>query len=319
MAVDTKISLSTLSTRLAKAEIFQSINYAVSDTLVSSPTTIDALPRVLRHIAEKLNFDLAIFWSIKDDPTILKFNCLWQNPTVDLTAFIDFSKKTTFSVSQSLPGRVLATRSPLWVDNFQTSRYLRSSVAAEVGLTTAVVFPVLADLEIVGVIELFSMEQAISADSDLLDMLIYTGVRIGQFIRRRALEQSLVELKMRYKLITEDIDEALIVSDSTGLIIEWNEAAESLFGWKRFQILGQPITIIMPEKYRAQHLEGLERVRVADDTYGSRNIGHVDGIEGLDREGNVFPIESNLATWNVGGQRYFSAVIKKGVDSHGGD
>ena len=59
--------------------------------------------------------------------------------------------------------------------------------------------------------------------------------------------------------ISDSAIDAIVLADSDGKIISCNPAARKLFGYDQAEILGQSLTILMPERYRNLHLEGIER------------------------------------------------------------
>ena len=115
------------------------------------------------------------------------------------------------------------------------------------------------------------------------------------------------ETELRFRSVTRSIVDGIIATDEEGNIIFWNEGAQLIFGYTEEEILGQPVTILMPEQFRQAHNQGLEKVR----TTGVMNLsGQVVEMSGLRKEGKVFPLEVSLASWVVGGKRYFSSVIR---------
>lgn len=102
--------------------------------------------------------------------------------------------------------------------------------------------------------------------------------------------------------------DAVVVIDESDLIIEFNPAAERMFLFDREAVLGEPLReTIMPEKYRAMHVSGMNR-------YLETGVGPVLGkrieIEGLRSNGEIFPIELAIKPiWTSSGQR-FTAYIR---------
>ena len=305
------MTLNRLPDLLAKAEIYQAMHFAIADTLVAASGVHDAMPRILRVLASSLNMQLGIYWQRTEDSSVLCFHSYWQNPIKEFGGFINSARNIKFEPTQSLPGRVMSTGTATWIVDFRDVHYLRSEAAREADLTTAIAFPVFHDLEIVGVIELFSTNKINEPDENILDNLTNIGYRIGAFIKNRQLEKHCDSLALKHQLIVDSIAAAVVVADADGNIVEWNIGAEELFGWKNYQILHQPITTLMPDKYRSKHNEGLHKITAASEIYGSKILGSIGEIEGLHKDGTTFPAVSRLATWLSAEGRFFSAVITK--------
>ena len=56
----------------------------------------------------------------------------------------------------------------------------------------------------------------------------------------------------------EQIADAVIYADATGMIMRWNHAAAALFGYSAAEALGQKLDLIIPEHLRAAHWRGFE-------------------------------------------------------------
>ena len=71
--------------------------------------------------------------------------------------------------------------------------------------------------------------------------------------------------------------------------------------------MGQRITIIMSEKYRDRHEQGMRRFQ---ETGQARVIGHIVELEGLHKNGEEFPIELSLSTWTENGEQFFNGIVR---------
>ena len=60
--------------------------------------------------------------------------------------------------------------------------------------------------------------------------------------------------------IADTTTDALIAIDDAGRVIEWNHAAERIFGFYAKEMLGSSLNMVIPERYRNAHDQGLERV-----------------------------------------------------------
>ncbi len=101
--------------------------------------------------------------------------------------------------------------------------------------------------------------------------------------------------------------DAIVTSDARGCIVTWNPAAERIFGFASQDILGQPLTRLIPERFHAAHDAGLARVAATGET---RVIGTTAELAALCADGSEFPIELSLATWTVKGKVHFSGIIR---------
>jgi PAS domain S-box-containing protein len=78
-----------------------------------------------------------------------------------------------------------------------------------------------------------------------------------------------VELDWLYRRIVEDSPLAILYASRDGKIRFWNAGAEAMFGYTAREAVGQSLDLIVPEKQRARHWEGWERVMATGVTkYG---------------------------------------------------
>jgi PAS domain S-box-containing protein len=126
-------------------------------------------------------------------------------------------------------------------------------------------------------------------------------------VKAERAEQSLSESEHRFQSLVESATDAIIVANGRGIVISWNRAASRLFGYSVEEILGQPLTILMPERYRPAHEHGIARIEA---TGQGHLIGSVVELHGLRKSGEEFPIELSLATWKTAKGSYYSGIIR---------
>jgi len=108
-------------------------------------------------------------------------------------------------------------------------------------------------------------------------------------------------------VLIETAPDAIILADARGTIMLWNKAAQHLFGYSEEEVMGQPLTCLMPARYRDAHQKGLERVRA---TGHSKLAGKPVELHGRKKDGTEFPLELSLGTWQSGGSMFFSGIIR---------
>ncbi|WP_375419654.1 putative bifunctional diguanylate cyclase/phosphodiesterase [uncultured Sphingomonas sp.] len=130
-------------------------------------------------------------------------------------------------------------------------------------------------------------------------------------------DQSSVELtagestRHRYEQMLANSATAAICAGADNLIISWNSAAEQLFGYSAEQAIGQPLSIIIPERLRAAHDAGLAR---AVQTGQARLAGQSVDILALHANGSEIPVDLSLSLWFEGGTPMFGALLRDIAD-----
>ncbi|MBI4402503.1 MAG: PAS domain S-box protein, partial [Nitrospirae bacterium] len=118
---------------------------------------------------------------------------------------------------------------------------------------------------------------------------------------------ALSESEERFRSVVESSPDAIILADETGMIISLNKGAQRLFSYGEEELLGKPLTVLMPTRHRDAHQRGLERVR---STGATRVIGKTVELHGLRKDGSEFPLELSLSTWKTKSGIFYSGIIR---------
>ncbi len=97
------------------------------------------------------------------------------------------------------------------------------------------------------------------------------------------------EARQQLASILHSISDGLIISDTQGVIVMVNEAAERIFGYRAGDLNGRNMRVLMPASYHAAHDAGMQRF-LRDGTRRIIGQGSVE-LEGQRQDGSVFPIE----------------------------
>ncbi len=221
-------------------------------------------------------------------------------------AFRRVTEATRFAPGVGLPGRVLATGQPVWIPDVTRDANFPRATVAELGVRAALAFPVLLHREVLAVLEFFSTD-AVEPDLPLLEVMATLGTQLARVIERTRAEAALRQSELRFRTVAETAHDAIITADSAGHIVSWNRAAEAAFGHTEAEVLGKPLTLIIPPRLRERHNRGLERVR---DGGAHHVIGRTVELDGLRKDGSEFPLELSLAVWEIGGERLFTGILR---------
>jgi PAS domain S-box-containing protein len=127
----------------------------------------------------------------------------------------------------------------------------------------------------------------------------YTGI-LRDISERKEAEQ-------KFRSVTESAIDAIVSADYAGLIVAWNSAARHLFGWTEEETVGELLEMIIPERFRDLHRNGIDRMSATGE---SRVIGQTVELAALHKEGREFPIELSLSTWMVEKDRFYTGIIR---------
>jgi two-component system, chemotaxis family, CheB/CheR fusion protein len=169
--------------------------YTVASLLAGSGSIAEAGRHVIEAVATIGSWVSGSIWLRDADGEQLRCAITWHQDKPGLADFARTSKDTVLTASQGLPGRVLMARKPVWIENLATApNFPRASAAAAANLNGALAFPLAAEGEVNGVLELFS-PQTVRPDEDLLSLLEALGSHVGLFIHRRKLDEELKRQK----------------------------------------------------------------------------------------------------------------------------
>jgi PAS domain S-box-containing protein len=251
----------------------------------------------------------------------------WSGASIDSTSFattvastrpdVDNTPRVYGSaVAGSRGWMVFAGAAAGAVESTATDLFLRGLGITSIGLAAVLVGTLFVYRGIVGPIHALSRSAsttmpgtagaiAVSGPSEIATLARDFNGLIAT-VQRELVERQRSEARVRAML--DASLSAIIGIDEYGKVIEWSRQAETTFGWRRAEAIGQTLaTLIVPEQYRARHIAGL-------DAYRRTGVGPVLGkrleLEGLARDGHVFPIELSITATETATGQIITAFIR---------
>jgi|CXWL01.1.fsa_nt_gi PAS domain S-box-containing protein len=131
--------------------------------------------------------------------------------------------------------------------------------------------------------------------------------RAAAELERLRAEETLRASEEQFRALVESATDAIVLANHEGRIISWNKASEQIFGYSVEEALGQPLTILMPPRYRQKHEQGLARMGSASLNSLVRKTHELVGVT---KQGREFPLELSLACWRSRDGLFFSGIIR---------
>lgn len=130
-------------------------------------------------------------------------------------------------------------------------------------------------------------------------------LRLAEDLAKRAAQIEASEI--RFRAVTDTANDAIITADGRGNIVYFNHEAQNIFGYSNEEVLGNSLGLIMPERFRDLHHNGLNRYL---NTGEAHVIGQTVELVGKRKSGEEFPIDLSLASWKTDEGAFFTALIR---------
>ncbi|MBI2923413.1 MAG: PAS domain S-box protein [Planctomycetes bacterium] len=132
-------------------------------------------------------------------------------------------------------------------------------------------------------------------------IVLFASLRLRRERRRSA------ALDDRLQALSDISTDAVICCTAGGRIVSFNPAAERLLGWSADEVVGQPLTVLMPRRVHAAFRERMGFIALTGETGG---LGGGMEVEALTRAGREIPVEVHLASWQDEDGPGFAGVLR---------
>jgi PAS domain S-box-containing protein len=124
---------------------------------------------------------------------------------------------------------------------------------------------------------------------------------------KRNTESNLARSEVFAQGIFNSVADGIINIDTHGAIQTFNPAAEKMYGYSQEELKGKNITNIMPPAYHQPHKKGLKNYIA---TKKANILNRPVEVEGLRKDGSIFPLELTVSQVNIGDEIYFTSVSR---------
>jgi len=143
--------------------------------------------------------------------------------------------------------------------------------------------------------------------TDEIELLRELMTRVWTRFERARAEENLRESEESYRILAETASDAIIRIDVNSTIQYVNTAAGRIFGYAAEEMLGQPLTMLIPEELREGHRAGFGRYLKT----GKRHLNWQSiEVPARHKDGHHFPLEISFGEYNNGDRRFFIGIVR---------
>jgi PAS domain S-box-containing protein len=134
------------------------------------------------------------------------------------------------------------------------------------------------------------------------------GLLVRGVTRAAELARALRDANDRYHQTIDSVMDAIVAVDSSHNVLLFNPAAERMFGLAKQDVIGQPLSQLVPERARDAHALHMDRFMCTHG--GARAMETNVEITGRRADGTEFPIESTISQTMIEGKPQLTAVLR---------
>lgn len=142
-----------------------------------------------------------------------------------------------------------------------------------------------------------SRDAALQAGRDQLEKRVEerTQELQKQIAERERAEIALRASELRFRSLVQSADDAIVVTDDQNRIVTWNKGAQNIFGFSEEEALAEKLSLVLPE--------------ITGGT-GRQLSNQTTEVQGRRKDGSLAPLEISSTTWEAGGLKFQSAIIR---------
>lgn len=282
-----------LTEDLKKNNKYLRLLQVTSDAFNYTSSVSEAGEECIETICQELDWQIGHLCFAEKSNTIQSSGIWNHDARASFKEFVNATNKIDRTTGISLKDLVLQKEGPVLIRELKDKIGPGEKLFELYNLESAIAFPVYIKNEIVAVFEFFATEK-MEENPDLLNILGQVGVNFGRVIERIRAENLLKQKNEEIKRIFSNAPDAIVIMDFNGKVVNWNPEAEKQFGWSVDDAIGAFVhKLIIPERYRQAHLNGLEHFKKTGE---GPVINNTIEIEAQRKDGTEFFVELSISS-----------------------
>ena len=299
-----------------------SLGRRIVRVLTSARTLEQAAAGVLREVAEPFGWCAGVLWLLDPRTGLLRAEGDWaaNGGLDDLRRTL---RRVTFAPGVGVPGEVFESLAPRWLSDLDRARLAkddaelpRAPAMLAAGVRSVIAVPVVSGEGPVGVMEFFTTAPE-PESRERADAIAVVGQQLAEYLMRVRVEQRLRASEASSASIVRAALDCIFTMDHRGRVLDLNPAAESVFGYRRDDVIGERLAdLIVPPELREAHQRALRRY---DETREPRILNQRLELEGMRADGTRLPVELTVTRLGDGEPPVFAGFIRDITERHESD
>lgn len=272
----------------------------LSEVLAAPGSSRSMLVAAAKHLQEALGVPSVRIWMLDRSGNSLRLDGVWEGDSRLET------KPDRIPVGEQRIGQIAATLQPRVIDDVSLDSGRDPTEWPEPeGLLAFAGFPLVVDGRMLGVL---ATAAAKPFDDESLQILRSAADDVTAAVVRKKAEEHVRSSEARKAAILQSALDAIITIDHEGRVLEFNPAAEAMFGYTLGEVFHRPLAdLIVPPSMRDAHRRGMAHYLATGE---GPVLGKRIEIEAQHADGTIFPVELAITVVPQDGATLFTAYLR---------
>ncbi|MGB5892603.1 MAG: PAS domain S-box protein [Ignavibacteriaceae bacterium] len=278
-------------------------NQRIINYFATSLTGSNSVNEILRDITNicisKMDFEDCVIYLVNDDRTKLIQSAAYGSNKEQNYQILN---PIEIPMGEGLVGSVARNgKSEIIDDVTLDERYIRDDAARGSEITIPVVY----ENKVIGIIDSEHSQKYFYKEYHLQILEAIASLAANKIMLTISLQKTR-ESEKKLNAVLSTVGQGIITINENSEIVMANEEVEKIWGYSRDELIGADIVKLMPPHFRKNHHAGMKRYK---ETRVPNVLGKKLELEGLRKDGSLFPIELTIMETIIENKLFFTAAV----------
>jgi PAS domain S-box-containing protein len=244
----------------------------VSSALNAAKTEAELVPKVLRSVGQRLDWEIAALWRLDREHNSARCDEVWVAADSTRAELADFIRGSRRSRRDGLIGRAWSERRAVWLNGLAQAFDIQPEDAGDsIWQGTAAAVPIEMGGEVIAVVSVYSGAER-PRDESALESMSAIATQLGNTLQRMRVEATLRETEAQYRQLVESSTDVAWRIDTSGRFTFLNNASARVLGWTPEQLRGKLFTSISDQASIDRDRVALAHLLSGDELWGYETV-----------------------------------------------